>query len=75
MTVVTSLVGIPIGLVSSRVGLKISAGIKTYESMIKKQRKKYDIIVLFTKTKLNNTKVLISKSLIDLDVVLMNLFQ
>ena len=58
----------PVGIVSSVVGLKtcaITAGIKKYRSIIKQKRKKHNNIVLLTKTKLNNTEVLISKVLID----------
>ena len=58
----------PVGIVSSAVGLKtcaITAGIKKYRSIIKQKRKKHNNIVLLTKTKLNNTEVLISKVLID----------
>ena len=44
-----SLVGIPTGITSSAEGLKIcamAAGIKGYESIIKKKKKKHDKIVL-----------------------------
>ena len=64
----SSLVGIPIGITSSAVGLKIctmTAGIKKYQSMIKKKRKKHDKIVLLLKTKLNKVELLISKALIE----------
>ena len=57
-----SLVGIPIGIASSTIGLKIcliTAGIKTFKSIIKKKRKKYDKIILSAKSKLNNIEVLI----------------
>ena len=63
-----SLVGIPIGNTSSAIGLKIceiAAGIKKYESIIKKKKKKHDKIVLLAKSKLNSIEVLISKALID----------
>ena len=43
-----SLVGIPIGITSSAIGLKIcaiTAAIKRYKSIIKKQKKKHDKIV------------------------------
>ena len=42
-----SLIGIPIGITSSAIGLKICAitvGIKRYKSIIKKTKKKHDII-------------------------------
>ena len=51
-----SLCGIPIGITSSAIGLKIcviAAGIKKYKSIIKKKKKKHDEIVLLTKSKLN----------------------
>ena len=63
-----SSVGIPIGFTSSAAGLKIcviTAGIKTFKSIIKKKRKNRDKIVLLAKFKLNSTKLLISKTLID----------
>ena len=63
-----SLVGIPIGITSSSIGLKICAitvGIKKYKSIIKKKKKKHDKIVLLAKSKLNSIEILISKSLID----------
>ena len=49
-----SFVGIPIGITSSAVGIKISAitaEIKTYKSIINKKKKKHDKIVLLTKVK------------------------
>ena len=63
-----SLIGIPIGIMSSAIGLKIcaiTAGIKKYKSIIKKKKKKHDKIVLLAKSKLNSIEVLISKALID----------
>ena len=66
-----SLIGIPIGITSSAIGLKIcaiTAGIKTYKSIIKKRKKKHDKIVLLAKSKLNNIEVLISKALIDSNI-------
>ena len=63
-----SLVGIPIGITSSAIGLKnyaITAAIKKYKSMIKKKKNKHDKIVLLGKSKLNSIEVLISKVLID----------
>ena len=63
-----SLVGIPIGITSSSIGLKICAitvGIKKYKSIIKKKKKKHDKIAFLAKSKLNSIEVLISKSLID----------
>ena len=64
-----SLLGIPIGITSSAIGLKIcaiAAGFKTYKSIIEKKKKKHDTIMLLEKSKLNSLEVLISKSLIDL---------
>ena len=74
-----SLLGIPIRITSSSIGLKICAitgGIEKYKSLIRK-KKKHDKIVLLAKTKLNSTKFLISKALINSnishqDVVLIN---
>ena len=66
-----SLVGIPIGITSSAIGLKIcaiTAGIKKYKSIIKKKKKKHDRIVLLAKSKLNSIEVLISMTLIDLSI-------
>ena len=60
--------GIPIGITSSAIGLKIcgiTAGIRKYNSIIKKKQKKHDKIVLLAKSKLNSIEVLISKALID----------
>ena len=62
-----SLLGIPIGITSSVVGLKIcavTAGIQMYMSIVKKKKKKHDKMVLLAKTKLNSIEVLISKALI-----------
>ena len=75
-----SLIGIPRGVTSSAVGLKIyaiTAGIKKYKSTIEKNKKKHDKIVLLAKSKLNSMKVLISKAFIDSNIshdefVLMN---
>ena len=65
------LLGIPIGITSSAVGLKICAitgEIKKYKSIIKKKKKKRDIIVLLAKSKLNNIEVLTSKALINSNI-------
>ena len=62
-----SLIGIPTGITSSAIGLKIcaiTAGIKRYKSIIKK-KKKDDKIVSLPKAKGNSIEVLISKALID----------
>ena len=66
-----SLLGVPIGITSSAIGLKIcaiTAGIKKYKSIIKKKKKKHDKIVLQAIFKLNNIEVLISKALIDSNI-------
>ena len=63
-----SLVGIPIRITNSALGLKIcaiAAGIKKYKSIIKKNKKKQDKILLLAKTKWNSMEVLISKALTD----------
>ena len=60
------LIGIPTGITSSAIGLKIcgiTAGIKN--SIIKKKKKMHDKIVLLSKSKLNSIEVLILKALID----------
>ena len=58
-----SLAGIPIGITTSAIGLKIWAltvAIKKYESISKKKKKKHNKIVLSAKSKLNSIEVLIS---------------
>ena len=53
---------------SSAVGIKIcaiTAGIKNYKLIMKKNKKKHDKIVLFGKTKLDTIEVLISKAFIN----------
>ena len=63
-----SLVGIPIVITSSAVGLKIcviTAAIKKQKPIIKKKKNKPDKIVLLAKSKLNSTEFLISKALVD----------
>ena len=55
-------------ITSSAVEIKtcaITAGIKKCKSIIKKNKKKHDELVLLGKDKLNTIKVLISKSLFD----------
>ena len=71
----TSLIGIPVGITISAIGLKIcaiTAGIKKHKSIIKKNKKKHEKIVLLAKYKLNSIEVLHYKTLID--SVMMNLF-
>ena len=63
-----SLLGIPIWITSSAIGLKIctiAAGIKKYKSIISKNKKKHNNIVLLSKSKLHSIEVLISKALIN----------
>ena len=65
---IPSLVGIPVGITSSAIGLKMcatTAGIKNYKSVIMKTKKKHDNIALVAKSKLNRIEVLISKVLIN----------
>ena len=55
-----SLLGIPKGIRSSEIGVKIrpiAAGIKRYRSIIKKNKNKHDEIVLLAKFKLNIIEV------------------
>ena len=68
MSAFASLIGIPIGIVSSAIGLKtcaITTRIKKCKSIIKKKKKKHNKIVFLGKSKLNEIEVLISKSLIN----------
>ena len=65
------MIGIPIGITSSAIVLKIgaiTAGIKKYKSIMKKKKKKHDKTVLLAKSKLNRIEVLISKALIDSNI-------
>ena len=71
MSAFAYLIGIPIGITSSEIGFKISAmtaGSKKYEPIIKKKKKEHNKIVLLAKSKLNRIEVLISKSLINLNI-------
>ena len=64
----SSLVGIPIVITGSAVGLKIcviTAAIKKQKPIIKKKKNKPDKIVLLAKSKLNSTEFLICKALVD----------
>ena len=66
----TSLAGIPVGITSSAIVLKIcviNAGIKKYKSIIKK-KKKHDKILSFAKSKLSSVEFCISKTLIDSNI-------
>ena len=63
-----SLIGMPIGIMSSAIGLKIcvtTAGIKKNKPITKKRKKEHDKIVLLAKSKLNSIEFLISNALID----------
>ena len=55
----TSLLGIPVVITSSAIGIKKD------KSIIKRKKKKHDKILLLAKSKLNSIEVLISKALID----------
>ena len=71
------LVGIPIEITSSVIGLKIcviTSGIKKYKSIIKKKKKKHDKIVLLAKFTFNSIEAWISKALIDSNIEWMILF-
>ena len=64
----SSFIGILIVTTNSAIRLKIyaiTAGIKKYKSIIKKQKKNHDKILLLPKSKLNSIEVLIFKALID----------
>ena len=66
-----SLLGVPIGIASSAMGLKICAttsGIKRHSSIIKK-KKKQEKIVLLAKSKLNSIEVLTFKALINSSIL------
>ena len=67
-----ALFGIPTGIRSSAIGLKICAiaeEIKKYKLIIKKKKKrKHDKIVLLVKSKLNSIEVSISKALIESNI-------
>ena len=63
-----SLAGIPTGIINYTIELKISvitAEIKKYKSLIRKEKKDHDKIVPLAKSKLKSVEVLISKALID----------
>ena len=66
------LVGIPIGNTNSAIGFKICAitvGIKKYKLIVKKKKKKHEKIGLLAKSKWNSVEVLISKILIDPNII------
>ena len=66
-----SLFGVSVGTTSSAIGLKIcaiAAGIKKYKSIINKENKKHDKMLLLAKTNLNMIVASISKALIDSNI-------
>ena len=66
-----ALLGIPMGITSSEIGLKIvatAARIKNYKSKIKIKKKKHYRIALLAKAKLNSIQVLIPNTLINLNI-------
>ena len=66
-----SLVGISVGITSSVIALKICAittKIKKYKSIIMKNTKKHNTIVLLAKNKLNITEALNSQAIIDSNI-------
>ena len=63
-----SLLSIHTGITSSAIWLKIFAivaGIKKYKSLIEKNKKNYDKVVLLVNSKLNSIEIKISKASID----------
>ena len=65
ISVFASLVGIPIGITSSSIRLKIcpiTAAIKIYKSIIKKKKKNPNKIAFLPKSNLNSIEVLIPKA-------------
>ena len=71
ISIFASLVGISIGITSSAIVFKncvIAVGIKKGKSIIKKNKKRYDKIVLLAKSKLNRKELLIFKALIDSNI-------
>ena len=67
-----SLCGIPVGTTSSEIELKIcaiAAGIRKVKSIIKKKKKDHDKIVLLAKSKLNSIEFVISKPLMDQNII------
>ena len=65
------LLSIPIGTASSRIVSKylaITAWVKKYKSIIKKKKKKHIKVALLAKSKLSRSDVLVSKTLIDLNI-------
>ena len=66
-----SLVGVPVGIMSSEEGLKVcatTARIKMFKLIIKKKKKKQNKIALLAKIKLNTIEISFSKTLINSDI-------
>ena len=71
ISVFASLIGIPIGIMISAIGLKIyviTERNKKFKSINKKNKKKYDKIISLAKSILNSIGILISKVLIDSNI-------
>ena len=67
----SSLIAIPLGITSSTAGFEIcakAAEIKRCKSIIKKNKKKLDKIVLSAKSKLNSIELLIFKALMNSNI-------
>ena len=65
------MIGIPVGITSSPIELKIcviATGIKKCMSVIKKKKKKHYKIVSLAKSNLNSIEVLTSKALVDSNI-------
>ena len=63
-----SLIGIPVGITGSAIGLEIcaiTAGIQKFKSISKKKKKKHRKRVFLEKSRLNKKEILSSKALID----------
>ena len=67
LSVFASLFGIPVGITSSAVRLKIctTAEFKKFKSIIKKKKKKHYKVIWLVKTILSNIEVLISRAFIN----------
>ena len=63
-----SLVGIPIRIASSKIGLKICVMTPGIKSIINRKRKMHDKIELLTKSNLNSMELLMSKAVIDSNI-------
>ena len=66
-----TLAGIPLEITSSAIGLKfcvITAGIKKFKSINKKNKKEHDKRISLAKSKLNNIEVLICRALFDSNI-------